>query len=123
MESHTSVAKTVYINKNRELETFSGRPVKETDPAAEEWIEDAIHHLKTITGNDAQVEFLYAHLQGQAKDEIRIRPEQDKSSATKMLDVIRTTFQEAETVGQLQQRFYQRNQNKGETVQEYSLVY
>ncbi|XP_033726794.1 uncharacterized protein LOC117316362 [Pecten maximus] len=121
-ESYTSSPKTVYINKNRKLDKFSGRPVKETDPTAEEWIEDAIHHLKTITGSDAQVEFLYAHLQGQAKDEIRLRSETEKSSATKILEILRTTFQEAETVGQLQQRFYQRNQNKGETLQEYSLV-
>lgn len=122
LETYTSSPKTVYINKNRKLEKFSGRPIKDTDPTAEEWIEDAIHHLKTITGSDAQVEFLYAHLQGQAKDEIRIRSETEKSSATKILDIIRTTFQEAETVGQLQQRFYQRNQHKGETLQEYSLV-
>ena len=113
--------RTVYINKDRRLDKFSGRPVKATDPTVEEWIEDAAQHLKTISSNDAQIEYLYDHLTGQARDEIRMRSSSEKDNAAKILDILRITFQEAETVGQLQQKFYQRNQRPGESLLEFSL--
>lgn len=103
VEGYNSAEKTVYIHKDRKLDKFAGRPIKDTDPTAEEWIEDAIHHLKNISGNDVQIEYLFDHLHGQAKDEVRIRSEKEKDTAPKILDIIRTSFQEAETIGQLQQ--------------------
>lgn len=66
-------SKTYFISKDRKLSKFSGRPQKDTDPNVEEWIEDVKYHLKNISGNDAQVEFLYDHLQGQARDPERGR--------------------------------------------------
>ena len=59
---------------------------------------------------------------GQAKDDIRIRPESDRNTASKILDIIKTVFEDAETVDQLHQRFYQRCQKSNESLQTYSLV-
>ena len=59
---------------------------------------------------------------GQAKDDIRIRPESDRNTASKILDIIKTVFEDAETVGQLHQQFYQRCQKSNESLQTYSLV-
>ena len=122
LDAYKSSGKTVYISKDKKLDKFSGRPVKDTDPTAFEWVEDANHHLKNISGETAQLEFIYDHLMGQAKDEIRIRPESDRNTASKVLDIIKTVFEDAETVGQLQQRFYQRCQKSNESLQTYSLV-
>ena len=41
-------SKTVYISKDRKLQKFSGRPIKETDPSVEEWAEDVSYHIKNI---------------------------------------------------------------------------
>ena len=122
LDAYKSTGKTVYISKDKKLDKFSGRPIKDTDPTAHEWVEGANHHLKNISGEPAQVEFLYDHLVGQAKDEIRIRPETDRNTAPKILDIIKTVFEDAETVGQLQQRFYQRCQKPNESLQTYSLI-
>ena len=78
--------------------------------------------MKNINGEIAQVEFIYDHLVGQAKDELRIRPEADRNTASKILDIMETAFEDAEIVGQLQQRFYQHCQKSNESLQTSSLV-
>ena len=110
------------LAKTKKRQKFSGRPLKDTDLAVDEWIEDVIYHLNSISGKDSQVELVYDHLTGPAKDEVRIRPEADRNTASKLLDILRQTFQDAETVAQLQQRFYQRNQKADESLQSYSLI-
>ncbi|MCG8049520.1 MAG: zinc finger domain-containing protein [Candidatus Thiodiazotropha endolucinida] len=114
--------KTVYISKDRKLQKFSGRPVKETDPSVEEWIEDVSYHINNITSPEAKIEFLYDHLQGQARDEIRTRPERERDSPAKILKILQDLFQDADSIAQIQQQFFQRDQKSGETLQQYSLV-
>ena len=115
-------SKTYFISKDRKLSKFSGRPQKDTDPNVEEWIEDVKYHLKNISGNDAQVEFLYDHLQGQARDEVRTLKEVERNNPGKILEILQQLFQDADTIAQIQQQFFQREQRKNETLQQYSLV-
>ena len=79
------------------------------------------YHLKTISGNEAQVEFLYDHLQGQARDEVRTLKKTDRNNPGKILEVLQQLFQDADTTAQIQQKFFQREQKKGESLQPYSL--
>ncbi|MCG8048333.1 MAG: zinc finger domain-containing protein [Candidatus Thiodiazotropha taylori] len=115
-------SKTFFISKDRKLAKFSGRPQKDSDPNVEEWIEDVKYHLRNISGNDAQVEFLYDHLQGQARDEVRTLKEVDRNNPGKILEVLQQLFQDADTIAQIQQQFFQREQRKNESLQQYSLV-
>ena len=48
------------------------------------------------------------HISGAAEDELRVRPKQD--TAEKILNLIRILKDEIESISQLQQTFFQRNQ-------------
>lgn len=117
-----SESKTIFISKDRKLQKFSGKKVKEEDLSIEEWIDDANYHLKNISSVEAQIEFLFDHLSGQARDELRVLHESDRRSPAKIFDRLRTLFQDEDTIAQIQQTFYQRGQRKGESLQQYSLA-
>lgn len=115
-------SKTVYISKDRKLQKFSGHPLKDTDPSVEEWVEDVSYHLKNISGKEAQLEFVYDHLQGQARDEVRTCMEMERDTPDKILQILQDLFQDADSIAQIQQKFFQRDQKPGETLQQYSLT-
>jgi hypothetical protein len=50
------------------------------------------------------------HISGAAEDELRVRPKQEKDTAEKILNLIRILKDEIESISQLQQTFFQRNQ-------------
>jgi hypothetical protein len=119
---HLSTPKTVYISREKKLVKFGGRPIKSSDLTAEEWIEEARDHLHGIEEEAARVEYLLDNLTGTAKDEVKVRASYQRNTAAKILEIIKECFEGEETSGQLHQRFYQREQREGETLQEYSLV-
>ena len=112
--------KTVFVSKDRKLEKFAGRPQTEKDLTVEEWLEDAEYHMKMM-GEDEKLQFLLDHLTGKAKDEIRIRDVGSKNTAGKIIKLLRELFEDSDTVAQIQQCFYQRDQRPNESLQEYSL--
>ncbi|XP_062593160.1 uncharacterized protein LOC134254638 [Saccostrea cucullata] len=114
--------KTVYVAREKKIARLCGRPVKESDPDVAEWLDDARQHLKVIDDEDAKIDFLMDNLGGQAKDEIRLRPRMERNTSDKILDIIKDVFASTETLGALQQQFYQRDQKHGESLQNYSLA-
>jgi hypothetical protein len=50
------------------------------------------------------------HISGAAEDELRVRPKEEKETAEKILNLIRILKDEMESICQLQQTFFQRNQ-------------
>jgi len=121
-DTSASTHKTVFIAREKKLAKLCGRPVSINDPEINEWIQDASQHLKTIDSVDAQLDFLYDNLGGQCKDEIRLRSESERNTPAKIFTIIRTVFTTHQTLASLQQQFYQRNQEPGETLQKYSLA-
>ena len=85
----------------------------------EEWIEDAQQHIKLLSSEEEKVQFLLDHLTGTAK--LRIRDPSSKKSANAIFEALKHLFQDTDSVAQLQQAFYQRDQKPGETLQDYSL--
>ena len=77
------------------------------------------YHLKNISGLEAQIEFLYDHLQGQARDKIRTRAESERNTPATIIEILQQLFQDADTIAQIQQQFFQRDQKKGESLQQY----
>lgn len=65
---------------------------------------------------------MYDHLQGQARDEIPTRAESERNTPAKIIEILQQLFQDADTIAQIQQQFFQRDQKKGESLQQYSLV-
>ena len=113
--------KTVYVAREKKMARLNGRPVRENDPDVSELFEDVSQHLKIIDDKDAQISFLMDNLGGQAKDEIRLRPRIDRNTPEKILCIIKDVFASSETLGALQQQFFQRDQKQGESLQNYSL--
>ena len=115
--------KTVYVAREKKIARLNGRPVREIDPDVSEWLEDVSQHLKITDDKDAQIRFLMDKLCGQAKDEIRLRPRIDRNTYMyiMILCIIKDVFASSETLGALQQQFFQRDQKQGESLQNYSL--
>ncbi|CAG2252037.1 unnamed protein product [Mytilus edulis] len=113
--------KTVYVAKERPFTKLSGRPEKDKDPIISDWLEDAREHLVTIPDEKAKIDFLMQNLISPAKDEIRLRPLLERDSAAKILLLIHSIYDGDDSVSQLQQLFFQRNQKENETLQDYSL--
>lgn len=122
IEHLQKATKPVYVSREKKLNKFSGRPIKDSDLSVSDWIEDAREHLSTISDEKIKVEFLLEHLNGAAKDELRVRQKHEKDTAEKILKLIQNIYDEVESVSQLQQRFFQRNQKSGESLEEYSLA-
>ena len=89
------------------------------DHLIEDWILDAD---RAITGmNNAEaVDFLLYHLDGAAKEEVRLRPPEERASNADVFKILRNSFGEGLTSYQAMQTFYERRQKERETIQEYS---
>jgi hypothetical protein len=109
--------KTVYVAK----EKLSGRPTKDKDPIISDWLEDAREHLVTIPDEKSRIDFLMRNLISPAKDEIRLRPLLERDTADKILYLIHSIYDGDDSVTQLQELFFQRNQKDDDTLQDYSL--
>ena len=79
--------------------------MKKTDPSVEKWIESVSYHLKNITAKEAEIEFLYDHLQGQARDEVRTRATSERDTPNEILQILQDLFQHAGSITQIQQQF------------------
>ena len=110
VEHLQKATKPVYVAREKKLSKLSGIPKKDTDLLVSDWIDDAKEHLNTISNEKVKVEFLMEHISGAAKDELRVRPKQEKDTTKKILNLIRILYDEIESISQLQQTFFQRNQ-------------
>ena len=107
--------------KEKSFTKLSGRPTKDKDPIISDWLEDAREHLVTIPDEKSRIDFLMQNLISPAKDEIRLRPLLERDTADKILYLIHSIYDGDDSVTQLQELFFQRNQKDDETLQDYSL--
>ena len=113
--------KTVYVAKEKPFTKLSGRPTKDKDPIISDWLEDAREHLVTIPDEKSKIDFLMQNLISPAKDEIRLRPLLERDTADKIMYLIHSIYDGDDSVAQLQELFFRRNQKDAETLQDYSL--
>lgn len=121
-DDDVATSKQNYIMKEKKIPMFKGKPAKDGDPEVYEWLDDVKHYLKSRKMTKAQkIEFIFDHLQGRAKSEIRLRPEKDRNDPHKLLQIILDVFGGQEAVTSLQEAFFKRTQQPNETVYDYSL--
>lgn len=107
----------LYIPRERRCPIFrgtSGIPV-------EDWIEEVeatlrARQLKSVD----QAYFIYDHLEGEAKDEIRYRPRVEREDPKKIVAILRGLYGCSKSYVALQQSFFSRGQQEGESLQEFS---
>ena len=106
-----------HVPRERKCPPFrgtSGIPV-------EDWAEEVratirARHLRPLD----QAYFIYDHLEGEAKDEIRYRPRADREDPDRILQILQDLYGCAKPYVSLQQSFFSRKQLEGESLQEFS---
>lgn len=107
----------VFIPRERKCPTFrgtSGIPVQD-------WVEEMKATLRTRRLRPVdQAYFIYDHLEGAAKDEIRYRPRAEREDPKKILSILEDLYGCSKSYVSLQQSFFSRKQQEGESLQEFS---
>lgn len=110
----------VVKTSDRKLRQFTGNSSDLAD-----WIEDA-KGIVSCHGNelsdDEATAFLYRHIEGIAREELRMYSDIDRNTADKIFDILRTAFGERRTSAEIKRELYSRSQRDGETVREYARV-
>lgn len=109
----------VVIPRDRKCPKFNGK----TGLTVVEWIEEAracmrARHLEARE----KALFICDHLEGDAKEEIKYRPRAEKTDPEKIFSVLRDLYGCTESYMTLQQSFFSRQQQEGETLHEFSLA-
>lgn len=107
----------LYVPRERKCPMFRGKG----GMAILEWIEEvqASLRVRKLTALD-QAYFIYDHLEGEAKHEIKYRPKEDRENPTKVLSILQELYGCTESYVALQKDFFSRRQSEGESLKEYS---
>ena len=109
----------VFIPRDRKCPIFRGR----TGIGLSEWIEEAKACMRArhLSFSDRAF-FLFDHLEGEAKEEIKHRSYADRKDPGKILSILQELYGCTESYVTLQEAFFSRKQQEGETLQEFSLA-
>ncbi|XP_059206995.1 uncharacterized protein LOC131986181 [Centropristis striata] len=118
--SGPSVAeRLIFVPRDRKCPVFRGR----TGVGLSEWVEEvqASMRARRLSQSD-QAFFLLDHLEGEAKDEIKYRSAAERENPVKIFAILEELYGCSESYVSLQQAFFSRRQQEGETLQEFSLA-
>lgn len=106
----------VFIPRERTCPIFSGK----SGQRLSEWLEEAQASIRVrhLAAND-QADFLYDHLEGEARDEIKYRPSVDRRDPARIIAILRELYGCTDSYVVLQEAFFSRKQQEGETLQEF----
>lgn len=106
----------VTVPREKKITKYAGA---KNDKLLEDWIADATRATRGRSDSDA-VDFLVYHLEGAAKDEVRLRPASEWSTPTDLFKVLRATFGEQLTATQAMRKFFGRRQQEREPIQDFA---
>lgn len=108
----------VVVPRDRKCPAFNGK----TGLGIAEWTEEirACMRVRHLSAAD-QALFVFDHLEGEAREEIRFRPRVEREDPVKVFAILRELYGCAQSYVTLQQAFFSRRQQEGESLQEYSL--
>lgn len=114
-----SAERFVFIPRDKKCPTFSGK----SGMGYDEWKEEvqACMRARHLAPAD-QAYFLFDHLEGEAKEEIKYRPAGERKDPDKILEILRELYGCAQSHVALQEAFFSRKQQEGESLLEFSLA-
>lgn len=117
--SAPSVDRLVFVPRDRKCPMFRGR----SGIGLSEWIEEvqACMRARRLAISD-QAFFLFDHLEGEARDEIKYRASAEREDPVKIIAVLTELYGCSDSYVALQEAFFSRRQQEGETLQEFSLA-
>lgn len=109
----------VVIPRDRRCPLFNGK----TGVGITEWVEEIqacmrARHLSMVD----QAFFIFDHLGGEAREEIKYRTSAERSNPASVLAILKELYGCARSYVTLQQAFFSRKQQEGETLLEFSLA-
>ncbi|KAL1281971.1 hypothetical protein QQF64_000774 [Cirrhinus molitorella] len=109
----------VFVPHDRRCPKFNGKSGLSID----EWVEEAqacmrVRHMSSAD----QAFFLFDHLEGEAREEIRYRPDLERGDPDKIIKALRDLYGCSQSYVALQEAFFSRRQQEGETLLEFSLA-
>lgn len=110
----------VVFPRDKKIKNFTGKKTKGDQP-----VEDFIEELKTTfeareLTSPEKVDFIMSHLDGPAKEEVRMCSKKERSNPDFLLDVLAQAFGEKRSSSQLLKMIYERKQKENETLRGYS---
>ncbi|XP_065133195.1 uncharacterized protein [Paramisgurnus dabryanus] len=108
----------LYLPRERKCPKFSG---KVGSLPIEDWIEEVESCIRGrhMSEWDKAV-FVYDHLEGEARTEIKFRSTEVRENSTQIFSVLRELYCSSFSYVTLQQQFFDRKQKEGESFQEFS---
>ncbi|XP_063962087.1 uncharacterized protein LOC135155782 [Lytechinus pictus] len=103
------------------LSKFKGPPKVAGDLSLEEWLEEFSSYTTHYQlSGEAKAQSLVDHLAGVAKEEVLCRDEDVRKDSDQIINVLQSLFAASESVPSLSQSFYNRRQQEGESLADYS---
>lgn len=110
----------IYLPRERRCPKFSGSMAMGS-LCVEEWLEEAQSCIRSRHMSDLEKAlFLYDHLEGEARNEIKYRPTTVKESPTEIIKVLNEVYGCSKSYVFWQQRFFDRKQQQNESLFEFS---
>ncbi|XP_024117809.2 uncharacterized protein LOC112139296 [Oryzias melastigma] len=109
----------IFVPRDRRCPTFSGTSSLSLD----EWLEEvqACSRARHLSRSE-QAFFMFDHLEGEALAEIKFRPSAERSDPVKIISVLQELYGCSQSYVSLQEAFFSRKQQDGESLLEFSLA-
>lgn len=109
--------RVVFLPRERRCPVFRGRHGIDI----EEWVEEVQLSMRARhLGPNDQACFIYDHLEGEARDEIKYRPRAEREDPECVFAILKELYGCPKSYISLQQEFFSRRQLEGESLQEFS---
>lgn len=117
VQANGSHDRLLYVPRERKCPVFRGT----VGLGIAEWVEEvrASMRARGLTFVD-QAYFIYDHLEGEAKNEIKYRSREEREDPEKILSTLQEVYGRSQSYVALQEKFFSRKQLEGESLQEYS---
>ncbi|XP_023817649.1 uncharacterized protein LOC105355397 [Oryzias latipes] len=107
----------MYLPRERKCPVFRGR----VGVGIDDWVEEVEACVRARRlGALEKAFFIFDHLEGEAKEEIRYRPRCEREDPEKIINILRELYGCSSSYVALQEKFFSRTQQEGESLQEYS---
>lgn len=115
----SATERLVFVPREKKCPLFRGNG----GISIEAWKEEAEACMRARHFSAAErAYFLYDHLDGEARDEIRYRPREEKENPEKIFEILQELYGCPQSYVALQEAFFSRKQQEGETLLEFSIA-
>ncbi len=117
-EQSTTKVEVVYLPREKRCKVYTG---KSSSVPLNDWIEDlkSVPKARNLTSDQA-IDFIWEHLEGEAKQEIKYRSKEIRSSPERIFGTLHEVSGDAQSFTALQRQFFERQQGKTEKLIEFS---